>query len=89
MQINTNNNLLSSLSAGYSKPVQADKNEHAGDAGRAVELGKAFGDVIDKAMVEPDYHAAVEQARQALADGTLDTQDAVFAAAERLMRLGI
>lgn len=66
-----------------------DKNSTAKGPDRAVELGKGFGALLEKAMIEPDGSDAVAQARQALADGTLYNQAALDNAAANLLNLGI
>ena len=89
MKINTYYNLIASMKAELKTPAQVDKNSSAKGPERAAELGKGFGKLLEKAMVEPDGSDAVAQARQAIADGTLYNQAALDNAAANLLNLGI
>jgi len=77
------------MAAELKKPVQVDKNGDAKTPDHAAELGKGFGALLEKAMVEPDGSEAVAQARQAIADGSLYNQAALDNAAANLLNLGI
>ena len=89
MQINAYNNLWSSLRPERGNAGQADRNAASDQIHQAAELGRDFGRIIDRALAEPADGGAVQAARQALADGTLDTQDALQAAARNILQLGI
>lgn len=89
MQINAYNNLISPLTAELKGSAQADKKQATKTADQAIELGKGFEKLLEKALVEPDGRDAVAQARQALIDGTLFNQRALEAAAEKLLSEGL
>ncbi len=77
------------MSAEFNNIAQVDKNAASKASDQAVELGKGFGTILEKALVEPDGRDAVAQARQALADGSLDNEQAIESAADNLMNFGI
>lgn len=85
MQINAYNNLFSSMSAELKNSAQIDKNASSLAANQAAELGKGFGSILEKALLEPDGRDAVALARQAMADGSLENQQALESAAENLL----
>ncbi len=89
MQINAYNNLFSSLPTGAHPAARTDKNDPADESGQIVELSKRFDRLIEQAKIESQDRSAVEQARRALADGTLESPEAFLSAAEHLLRLGI
>ena len=89
MQINPYNNLTSSLRPDIGNPSQVDKSGLSDQADQAAALGKDFGRIIEKAMAEPDNSSVVEQAKKALAAGTLDTPQMWQSTAERLLEFGI
>lgn len=89
MQINAYNNLWSSLRPERGNAGQADRNAASDQIHQAAELGRDFGRIIDRALAEPADGGAVQAARKALAEGTLETQDALQAAARNILQLGI
>lgn len=89
MKINAYHNLLTPVSAELKNAAQIEKNAGSNEPDRAAELGKGFGAILEKALVEPDDCGAVTQARQALADGTLESDKAFESAADSLLNLGI
>jgi hypothetical protein len=89
MKINAYDNLLSSLQAGLKTTAAVDKPAGSTAAGQAAELGKGFGAILEKALVEPDGSDAVAKARQALLDGSLENQQAFESAADGLLNYGI
>lgn len=66
---------------------QATKSRQA--AASPVALEKGFGRLMALALQEPDRSAVIQAARQALHDGTLETNAAFEQAAEMILRLGI
>lgn len=65
---------------------------HAGEAGKSGAAESIKGDcpLIQAALSAPEVNAqAVEEARQALLSGQLDTPDAARRAAEHLLDLGL
>jgi hypothetical protein len=89
MQINAYQNTLSSVSAEFKNSAQIERKNSSQEPDQAAELSKGFGAILDKARVEPDGSDAVAQARQALADGTLETEKAFESAANGLLNFGI
>lgn len=65
----------------------ATKSRQAGSS--PVALEKGFGRLMALALQEPDRSAVIQAARQALHDGTLETDAAFEQAAETILRLGI
>ncbi|NLK41472.1 MAG: hypothetical protein GX298_05405 [Planctomycetes bacterium] len=89
MQINAYNNLLSSQPAGANPPARADKKDLAEESGGVAAFSTDVERLIKQVKVESDDHRAVEQARQALAEGRLESKEAFLSAAETIIRLGI
>lgn len=85
MQINAYNNWMASVAADVKNSARIDNNAAPKASEKAVELGRQFGAILEKALVQPDGHDAVAQAKQALADGSLETQQAFDDAAEGLL----
>jgi len=88
MQIQPSDNILNASSV---KPVQetAEPRSAASEA-VAAELGRAFADVVQKALQSCLEDAgAVHDARRAMAQDRLETPEAFETAAENILLFGI
>lgn len=84
---------LSSMQIGgpeYHRLRKADEERGAAAASGDLAVKTSFGPILEKSLrFVPDEAVAVEQARQALAAGELDSPEAIRDAAEKLLRQGI
>ncbi|MHC4855060.1 MAG: hypothetical protein ACYS72_01490 [Planctomycetota bacterium] len=89
MQIQPSDNLANAYTTKSSQETQQRKIAPADAV--VNELGQELASVIDHSLgqYQVDSSEKIQQARQAIAEGRLDTPEAIEAAAENLLSFGI
>lgn len=91
MQINTQNNInIQNLAAAFQSPkaVQNSKESRVGPVDAT--LRAKYADIIDRAIRGEDVNPQlVEEAKQMIASGKLDTPEGAKEAAQKLLQYGI
>jgi len=89
MQINSDNNLISRLAHDGPRIQQGGQGSAKPRAAESAALGEGFGDILSKALNTTEDRSAVEQARQDLKAGRLESDAAFEQAADNLLRFGL
>jgi hypothetical protein len=89
MQINSDNNLISRLTAEGNSAPQGLKQPPKSDNSVPAALEKGFGEILHKALIPADDQNLIEQARKDLKDGRLESDSAFEQAADNLLKYGL
>lgn len=89
MQINSDNNLISKLAAQQNAVPQGGKQQPKSDNNVSAALDSSFGAILSKALTPPDDTQLIEQVRQELREGRLESDRAFEQAAENLLKFGL
>lgn len=89
MEIKLDKNIVSSLTPGQSPVEQTRKQTAEAQTSPAAELSEDFGKIQQQALASTEDAVKVQQARQALLSGDLDSQEAILSAAENLLTFGL
>lgn len=89
MEIKPDNTIIANLKAGQIAAEQPQKQVAQDQALPAAQLSDDFGKLQEQALQLTDDAVKVEQARQDLLNGELDSREAILSAAENLLTLGL
>jgi phosphoenolpyruvate-protein kinase (PTS system EI component) len=89
MQINSENNLISRLTAEGNPVRQGLKQPSKSDNNVPAALERGFGEILSKALTPADDQNLIEQVRKDLKEGRLESDSAFEQAAENILKYGL
>lgn len=89
MEIQSNTNIVTNLTAGSISAGTSGKQDKTGRTGQAAELSSDFAKLQMQVLQLADDPAKVESARKALLNGELDSETAILSAADNLLTFGL